>query len=660
LHQRVLQPEKGRALMAGRKKPDEAALAETLSAIGAREPVLAPDFAEISEAPRESFIPRLPQPCPVTPLGVNGSRIVFLDGLNQLQTAATDCKKNEMKLWFGEEYLLEHWPEYKTEPRKKGEEVRFTRIAKFNQDESSSAFIHDCRLKGVFNAQGRLFGRGAHRPKADPRQIVLHMGRQVMIAPAFDKHGRELKDPELRPAGPVRDAAGNETFFPALGALPPPAGSPSTLAEAESLLALFGKWRFVDEAAPRLLLGMTAQMFVCGALPWRSHMWLAGPTAAGKSLLQTVIRTIHDDWCLHTEDASEAAIRQILGDDTLPVLIDEAEAHDNPERQKAILNLMKKASSGAKIHRGGADHKGQEFTAQSCFLLSSVLHTAMKGEDRNRICILNMRAIPVETPPLELELAAWRQMGRRMHRRMIEQWPRFERTLSAYKVEIAKHRFEGRWQDTYGTLLACADMLLHDHAPQDVVLAESEAGGLERVNRAVLSCLPLMAAGRADARSDVDRVLIHLASKMLPGAHGKPPEPVGHWITRAMTWRQEGGQFPTDPVSNVTDQEARDRLRAHGLRAIALSPDPRGGWKYEDARPEDPNAFLAVAYATNQPLAELFRGSEWAEGGWLQSLRKVPDAIGTGLKVHFAGKSDNAVAVPIRAVLGDDWMAGAG
>lgn len=633
--------------MVGRRKADGDGSA--IEDLAARQPVLAPDFASTAESPRHSLIPMLPQPCPVTPLGVTGSRIVFLDGLNQLQTAPTDCKKNEMKLWFGEDYLKEHWPEFKTEPRKKNEEVRFTKINKFNQDESSSAFIHDCRMKGRFSPEGRVFGRGAHRGRANPEQLVLHMGDRVMIAPAFDKHGQRQREPELRPAGAVRDEFGSEAYFPGLDKLPPPAALPSTNEEAAEILTLLAKWGWVDAtAAPQLMLGMIAQMFICGALPWRAHVWLAGPTGTGKTSLQKLIRALLDLWCLATSDASEAAIRQKLGDDTLAVLIDEAEAHDNPERQKAILNLMKKSSSGDKIHRGGADHRAQEFTAQSCFLLSSVLHVAMKGEDRNRIAILNMRPFAIDAEPLALEIATWRALGRRMHRRMVMQWPRYERTYNAYRATISKHGFDSRAQDTYGTLLACADLLRWERFPDVGDLSEP---GLQRLDEAVLACVPLMASGRADSRSDVDRIVVFLNSRMLAGAHGRPPEPIGHWIERAMTLKP--GEFLTDP--GAIDQEARDRLRAVGLRAVTLTPDPRGGWKYTDARPEDPQAFLAVAYATNQSLAELFRGSEWAEGGWLQSLRKVPGAIGTGLKVHFAGKSDNAVAIPIRAVLGDEW-----
>ena len=590
--------------------------------------------------------PQLPQPCPVTPLGVQGIKLHFLDQLNQLQAVGTECRKNDLALWFGEGWLTGCFPQYpkaskdNPDPDPNG----------FDQKTSSLALIADCSARGIFNPQGRVFGRGAHRARRDPAQLVLHMGRQVLIANAPGKRpGERNPDPVVKPAGAV-----NDSYFPALPALPAPADHPASTIEARALLAELGKWIWVEaEAAPLLLLGMIGQMYVCGALDWRSHVWLTAPTASGKSTLQTMIRAMLDDWCLATEDASEAAIRQILGDDTLPVMIDEAEAHDNPERLKAILNLMKKASSGAKIHRGGADHKGQEFTAQSCFLLSSVLHASMRGEDRNRIAILEMRQIPPGAPPLELDFATWRSLGRRLHRRMIEQWPRFAETLADYKRTIASAGFEGRWRDTYGTLLACADLLLFDHAER---LSDPDSDGADAIGRTqkfVQTIAAMMARGRVEARSDVERLPVYLSTQLLPGAHGAPAESIGTWITRAMNLR--GGQFETDPGD--VDEAARAKLKSYGLRVANLEPKATGGWKVIDARPEAwDEAWLVVAYATNKPLCDIFRGSEWADGGWLQSLGKV-DKARRGIKARFGGAgtaADNAIAVPLQALMGED------
>jgi hypothetical protein len=628
-----------------------------LAAMREREPVLAPDFARAEEAPeRDGHAPLLPQPCPVTPLGVLGKNILFLDRLNQVVETGPEVRKGELKLWFGNEWLKNHF-EQRPKGWKEGDP-----IDKFDQDDAQTALVEDCVRRGIFNPQGRVFGRGTHRFPGDEAVLALHMGNQVMLVNAPDpkrtdkKKMKRLDKPVITTPGEIIGEGGKQAFFPAMQKLPPAADSASTAEDGRALLTMLEtRWYWVEPRSSGLiLLGHIVQMFICGALDWRAHVWLAAPTASGKSYLQKLIRAIHDEWCLATEDSSEAAIRQVLGDDTLPVMIDEAEAHDKPERLAAILNLMKKACSGAKMYRGSTDHKAQGFTAQSCFLLSSVLHANMKGEDRNRIAILEMRAIPVDAEPLELEMAAWVQLGKRMRRRVIDQWRRFDRTLRAYKKEIASRGYEGRWQDTYGTFLACADLVLYDYGVDDLIPDENFVG-IERVKQHVSEILPAMARGRAEARSDVDRCLVHLTSHLLPGAHGKAPESVGCWIERAMTLKEvASGQFITSGTHTEVDEEARAKLKSYGLRVLNIVDKGKGQLGYADARPEDwASAWLAVAYPTSKPLCEVFRGSEWADGGWLQSLGKVNFAGVAAKKwtqkVRFSGSSDNALLVPLKA-----------
>lgn len=618
-----------------------------LNAMRESQPVLAPDFARAEEAPEPTGghrPPLLPQPCPVIPLGVLGKNLQFLDRSNQLVTTTTKTDKGDLKLWFGNDWLIEKFPQ-KPKGWKDGDPV-----SKFDQDDAQTALVEDCWAGGIFNPQGKVFGRGAHRAKADDEVLVLHLGRSVLIANEADTRGRRGMKPARHPAGRLR-IAGVDAFFPALDTLPAPADKPAERAEGEAVLQLFASWHWAEPVAARLLLlGWLAQAMICGALEWRAHVWLPGPTASGKSSLQKIIRALLQEWCLSTADASEAAIRQRLDNDTIAVSIDEAEAHDNPERLQAVLNLMKKSSSGDMVLRGSADHKAHEFTAQSCFLLSSVLHASMRGEDRNRIAILEMRKLAEDVPPLEMELARWRSAGRRLHRRMIEHWPRFNRTLAAYKRTIGELGFEGRWQDTYGTLLACSDLLLYDFAPD--AIGPQDEPGMSRVTDACRAITPLLTRGRSEARTDDERVIVHLMSHMLPGGHGAPPEPVGLWLERAMT----PDDSPELPGAS-TAEKARAKLKTHGLRVVAWVPKPgtKEGAGVDEAKYGEPGwqcDWLAVAYGTNKAVTEVFRGSEWAGDGYRQSLAKIPRAMGPK-KVRFAGSLDNALLVPLAALRGE-------
>lgn len=633
-------------------KPDPGRVAEMRK----RKPVVAPGMPVPDAAERDGRAPYLPDDCPVTALGKNGNKIFFLDRSQQIIEATTRCEKGDMMLWFGNDWLVDAFPRVKVE---KG--VEYPVPGEFDQREAQIALVEDCWSRGIFNPAGRVFGRGAHRVPGDEMQLILHMGSKVMRVNWLDVGGERRIEPQVVRAGRIDGPEGRTLFFPALEALPSPAAFPSTAAEGQALQAEFANWYWKhSQASTLLLLGMVGQMFLCGALDWRAHMWLSGPTASGKSSLQKLIRALLEDWCLHTEDASEAAVRQVLGDDTLPVMIDEAEAHDKPERLAAIINLMKKASSGAKIYRGSQDHKAQQFTAQSAFLFSSVLHPPFRGEDRNRLAILEMLPIPAEAPDLELDYDYYRRLGRGMRKRILEHWPRFDQTLSAYKAAIARKGYSGRWRDTYGTLLAFADLLMFDH-PVSVNTAAGplvDLPGVEpgpvRVERLTGIVAPAMALARTETRDDVERVLAYLSSLQLPGANGKPPDPVALWLERAMT--PVPGEFPADPMR--PNEEARARLKANGLRVMNLEQDAHGKWRQSDAVPDRwDEAWVAVAYASNRALCKLFEGSDWADGAWIQSLGKVPGAFKLGEKVRFAGSKfnpDRALMVPLRAFMGED------
>lgn len=632
--------------------------AERLAEMQAREAVAAPDMAGTEDGiggGMDGRPPRLKQPCPVSPVGRSSNAIYLLDRDSMMIVASTKCEKGDLMLWFGNDWLETHYPQTKID--RKG--VEYNVPGEFDQRDVQIALVEDCRAEGIFNPRGKVFGRGAHRFPGDAGTLVLHLGSMVAMANAPGPDGKRRREIVIRKAGRVEGANGRKVFYPALEALPKPAAQAATAEEGQALLALLSRWNFKErDAGPLLLLGLAMAMYVCGALQHRPHGWLTGPTASGKTTLLKLIDALHEGWCLRTEDSSEAAIRQVLGDDTLPVLIDEAEAHDKPERLQAILNLMKKAYSGAKMYRGGQDHKAQDFTAQSCFLLSSVLHATLRGEDRNRLAMLDMLPLPGNAERMELDEAHWQEVGRRLRRRMMDHWHRFDRTLTDYAAMIARRGFTGRWCDTYGTLLACADLVLFDHDTRvntmggDMIPDEKVEPGPIRVQRLVAMVAPTMGMAQAEAQSDVDRVIQYLMSTSLPGSGGQPPEPISLWLDRAMAWHEDNN------LIRGPNKVARMKLRAHGLRLISWRQTPGGGYSYEEATPEDWGAtWLAVAYDTNRGIAELFRGSDWQGSGYLQSMAKIAGAEKGKFKVRFASdgsKSDNCVVVPLMAMRGED------
>lgn len=615
--------------MAGRRAREEVEAA--LGDIGAAAdgaipaPDLRPDAARSGDEGRRYS---LPADCPMTPLGKDGLTIWLLDASKQIiNLRPRDLGKGELLLIFGDEdYLVDHWPAF-GKPSKKGDTAP---IVGFNQAEVQAAVVQACLARGIFNPQHKIRGRGAHAN--DDGSLTLHLGAEVMVAGAADKRGRATMQVQYVPAGRV-----GSHYYSALDKLPAPAALASSDAEARELRELFGRWFWKQGGiAAHLMVGFVACTMICGVLDHRPHIWLTGPTAAGKSELQKLVKAILDTWALQSNDATEAAIRQILGQDTLPVLIDEAEADNDAEKQKRIINLARLAATGGQIYRGGADHKGQTFVAQSCFMFSSIIHGQLQPQDRNRIVILDMEQVPPNAPDLKIDVKLWREAGRRMHRRMIDHWPRWSRTLADYTREIHACGFTGREQKLYGTLLAAADMLLWQVAPsQECEANEGDAFG--RHSRLVQRILPLLRQARSEGADDRARCVAHLTSYLLPAIAGQQQETVGKWLTKA---------FYPDDIGNIC-KWAREKLKGHGLKLVTLTENAEGGRGTREAAQEDASEiFIAIAGATNAGLTPLFRGTEWTGGSWSQSLGRLDGAV-KGLKVRFTGKPETAIAVPI-------------
>lgn len=136
---------------------------------------------------------------------------------------------------------------------------------------------------------------------------------------------------------------------------------------------------------------------ICGAINWRPHLWLTGPSGTGKSwVMKNVIKPALGPWALFVAgDTSAPGIRQTLRSDALPVLFDEAEGEDDRSRQRmhGVFELMRQSSyeSGAKIRKGTQSQKALEFDIRSMFCLSSIGVNATQRADLSRLIVVSLR-----------------------------------------------------------------------------------------------------------------------------------------------------------------------------------------------------------------------------------------------------------------------------
>jgi hypothetical protein len=378
----------------------------------------------------------LPKGCPVRPVGVCDDLFFFIDTLGQLRSLKPIefGQKHLTGLFAGRSnFLYWAWP-------------RMTKdgtVDNFRAELVTKDLQDACARRGLFTNMARVRGRGAWR--GDDGDLILHCGDKVWAGGHWILPGEH--------AGSV---------YPARPGVPGPMEQEADTKAADDMLALLQTWNWVRAIDARLMLGWIAAAMLGGALRWRPAIWITGDKATGKSTLQSVIAGVMGGAIVSTTDTTAAGIYQSIGFDSLPVAVDEIEAKADNRRAQAVVELFRVAASGGLMLRGGSEHKGVSFNARSCFAFSSINAAPLRAQDRSRMAMLTLRSLTHsgQAPKIEVEWLV--ATGRLFLRRLLDQWWRFDETFESYRHELAQVGHDARGQDTFGTLLACADLLLAD------------------------------------------------------------------------------------------------------------------------------------------------------------------------------------------------------
>ncbi len=576
--------------------------------------------------------PRLPADSPVKALGlgVDGKTCWYLNVLGQLvDLKPREHGKGDLNMLFTPRthLLSKYWPRW-SEPKKdrSGNVIKESEIVGFKQDDASEALIAACGFAGIFDAQGRVRGRGAHR--GAKRSLIIHYGDRVMIAQAGA--GARAATVEWLSTG-----LHGGMVYPAGAPTPRPHHEKVGAKPIEQLLALINTWNWRRGSLDAMLaLGWIAQAAISGALGWRSHLFVTGGRGTGKSTFngkEGLCDRVLGTGALRTGNATEAAVRQLLRAQTIPVIFDEFEPNAfNQHKLAAVLELARVASSGGDVHRGSSDHKAAEFVLNSAFQFSAILTPHMEPQDRSRFAILELEPLPKGAPRLDLDNADLTATGAALARRMIDGWWRWHDTFGAYHDALTAKGHSARAADTFGTLLAAADLALYDHMPDADLLYDWAT-----------RCAPESLAEISDTEEDHAACLTHLATTIVQARGGDLRETIGTWIGEAVSTEQE------------VAARARSRLGEMGLAVlnarVISAPGEAERWG-ATAHVAGQPCYLAVAQK-HRELAGIFGATKWQAGGWSQTLARAP-AAKRGVKVKFAkGSSLTATLVPIALLL---------
>jgi putative DNA primase/helicase len=232
--------------------------------------------------------------------------------------------------------------------------------------------------QGIFNPI-KIRGRGAWM---DEGRVVLHVGPRLIV------DGQPMNFQNLK----------SEFIYEQAFDLRVKTENPLSQSEAARLMDLSRMVKWQRPINAYLLAGWCVIAPVCGALPWRPHIWITGPAGSGKTWVHhSIVKPLLGDMVLSCEaGTTEPAIRQMLMTDGLPVFLDEAEGEDKTAAQRVqnIILLARSASSDSdtSVFKGGNGNGGgpTAFKTRSCFAFSSISPQLTHGADISRFSVLTI------------------------------------------------------------------------------------------------------------------------------------------------------------------------------------------------------------------------------------------------------------------------------
>lgn len=527
-------------------------------------------------------------------LGVDGDQFFYMPDRGQQivsLSASSHTKNNLMRL-----SPLNRW------------EAEFPAKGGADWDAATNALIQRQQALPKFDPR-RIRGRGCW---IDGKDVVFHAGDRLVVngteidIPEFRSSVRAIYEGALEIQVDSAEVAGNRDA--------------ATLIELCEMLSwerpLYGK----------ILAGWIALAPICGALAWRPHLWVTGPSGSGKSwTVANIIQPMVGPTAVHVQgNTSEAGIRGMLGSDAMPVVFDEAESEDKASQQRfnGVLELARQASTetGAGIVKGTAQGGSVTYLIRSMFLFASIGVAAVKKADISRVTVLPLEKNvgPYAQDDFELIKNYWRQtIGKSgFPERIRSRSLRFAKVIRAnadvFSNVAVEFTGDKRSADQIGTLLAGAFSLTSVKAISGQQardwMAKQDWNGFRS----------------EDVDSDENQCLAHLFAAQLRF------EIQGHATVMSVSEIIEGITGINERT--VLEHEATKR---EDLKRVLT----RHGIKFNDD-----SIFVANQH---QALERIFEGTAWAGAKWRLQLARVTGSRAVGTMKFGTHVTQRAVEVPL-------------
>lgn len=365
-------------------------------------------------------------------------------------------------------------------------------------------------------------------------------------------------------------------------------------------------WRNPQDAG--LLFGWLAMAPICGALVWRPHAFVYGPARSGKTTIHTIASIVLNPIAVSADgQSSEAGIRQTLGPDSLPILLDEFESDQNGSTLRNILRLARSASSAdTPVLKGTPEGKAMSFSLRTTFLFSAINPRGMSPADQSRITMLELLMHDNDreaSKRIAEDEAYFRTTGSAWCHHMIGLAHLVQPAADAIDINLTGDR---RHRQNMSILIGAGFVALNGRIPTDEEAQALAAEYAPAIDRHALEVY----------RDDAQECFDHLLSHVVDGY------PLGHWLA-CLRDKQR---------NRVNDFANAERIVAsYGMRL--------------DARGEAAGLYIVNGAPA---MEQVFQGTQWAQRAWERALRKLDGAFIPRNPVQFAmlGKK-RATGIPL-------------
>ncbi len=461
---------------------------------------------------------------------------------------------------------------------------RFPAQKLFNQMAAGEALIAACRRAGPFSP-AKVRGRGIW---LEGDRIIQNLGAPVPEGTTY----RYLCFEPIRLDGTIG-------FGP------------------QRLLELLQRFNWKNPKDATLLLGWLALAPICGVLGWRPHVFVHGPARSGKTTIHVVARQILWPLVVSTEgSSSEAGIRQTIGPDSLPVIIDEFESDHAIPQLRSIVRLARSASSAENpILRGTPEGRAMQFSLRTTFFFCAVNPVGMSPADESRIVLLELLMHENDTnvaQAIREDEVFFRDKGPGWCSYMISLAPEIPPAVEV--LERAMPSGDRRHRQNMATLLAGAFVALHGRPPTEEEAQElaNEFAGTVEVHAEALD--------RDDARECLDHLFAYVVERF----------PLGHWLGVVHLKRDGDGNHLIDAI------------RVTGTFGFAVRTEGN-----------EPGLFIRNG---SPGIEKVYIGTRWADRAWMRALRKLDGAVTTKNTIYFSNVGEGeqhkhrAIGIPLDVI----------